>query len=126
MIVIQAVRERGSVTVKWEVKENTWGYSAGKFIIRIVKKMSRILISCPLLLLFKVKETSLNRVKIIFFFRVENGTWAFQSEGAPRRGTKNKATQAEETKVEEGSKTENRFVIILVVLSFFQFWVLFQ
>jgi len=64
----QNTRDRGKVTVRWEVGEKIWGYKAKKFIKIMTVKVNMIIISLLFSFLFKVNLTSFLNVKIIFFF----------------------------------------------------------
>jgi len=62
----QNVKDKGKVTVIWEVGEKICGYKARKFIVIIIKKVSIIMFSLLFSFLFKVKETSFLNVLFIF------------------------------------------------------------
>jgi len=55
---VHKINEIGRVTVRWEVREKTWGYSATKFIKIIAVNVSKIMASLPFSFLLSVKDTS--------------------------------------------------------------------
>jgi len=66
MIPIQNDNDIGRVTVRCEVVENTWGYSAKKFINRIVVNDVMIISLVLFSVLFNVKLTSFLKFLMIF------------------------------------------------------------
>lgn len=116
MIVNHVVIDRGSVTVRWAVAEKICGYRARKFSGKMVMNISIRMASVPFSFFPKVYETSFLNVTMIFLFTsskvltffhilIENGKIAI-----------NTATHAMEKMEVEGSKVENRFVIIFTFL----------
>jgi len=109
----QNVNEIGSVIVKCEVGEKTWGYKARKFITMISKNADMIINSTLFSVLFKVNLTSFLKVITIFF---NNFVWdglVFHNGKANIRGDRIRTSQDKEKREELGSNTENKLVIIL-------------
>lgn len=112
MIDSQVIRDRGRVMMRWEVRENDCGYSAMMFIIRIVVKISRRVLFC-LLSFFKLKEISFLISRETLFFVVSVGLVVFHVFSGIVRITRGNIIHEIERVEEDGSNTENRFVIIL-------------
>lgn len=64
----QNERDNGNVIVKWEVGEKICGYSAKKFISRIIIKAVMIINSLPDSFLLRVKLTSFLKFKTSLLF----------------------------------------------------------
>jgi len=111
---IQKDKDRGSVIVRCDVGENTWGYNARKFISRIIKNASIIIVSLPFSFLFSVNLTSFLNVKIIFFVIFLIGLLIFHIELETIVTEIRTTTHAIEKIEVLGSNTEKRFVIILL------------
>lgn len=93
--------------------ENVCGYRAMKFSVIIVRNVVVMRDVTPFSLFFIVKEISLNRVDKILDFKVLRGEEFFHRVGFEVRTPRGSASQAQDIKVEAGSKIENKFVIIL-------------
>jgi hypothetical protein len=110
----QNVSDRGRVTVRWEVTENTCGYKARKFISKIDRNAVIIISSVPFSLLFKVKLTSflkflrIARTVCLIGFLITHHFFLII------RGRMKIKVHAVEKIEELGSNTENKFVIILL------------
>ena len=108
---------KGRVKTKWEVKENTWGKRAVKFIKKIKINKTRIEVSSLFFVFLKLKDTSFNR-------NLESFWILFKCEGLENHKCwgiikiiSKPVNQHKLRDDEEGSKTENRLFII--VFSFF-------
>lgn len=112
-IANQEARDRGSVIVRWEVAENTCGYSARKLANRINKNVTMIMVVTPNSPFFKVKVTSFLKIANAFWVFVLWGCPKIQVAGTTKLNIVNKMPQLREANVLLGSNTENRFVIIL-------------
>ena len=111
--VIQNVKERGRVITKCDVGEKIWGYKARKFITRIEIKAKMMNDSLPFSVLLSVNFTSFLKINIDFFINFSTGEEIFQKiKGMIERDTTRIVQEVE--KIDElGSKTENKFIIIL-------------
>lgn len=111
----QKDKDRGRVTVRWDVTENTCGYNARKFISRIIKNDVIIINSVLFSFLFNVKLTS-----FLKFVRIARIVWFI---GFPTshhffliiKGKTRSSIHAIENTEVLGSNTENKFVIILYI-----------
>jgi hypothetical protein len=111
-IVNQIRSDRGRVIMSWEVNEKIWGYKAVMFISKIKMNIVKIIGICLLSVFFRVNRISLNRIEmVLFLIKIVVGVvfQGFEVEMIRARGAMN---QAKEKKVDDGSNTENRFIII--------------
>lgn len=119
----QNVRERGRVTLSWEVGENTWGYKAKKFKMIIVIKEVIINKSLPFSFFPNVKFTSFLKIDRIFLKNLKYDDVFFHILIETNRGESNKMDQAREINELLGSNTENKlFIILLFFLSYRYFF----
>jgi len=97
------------------VVENTWGYSAKKFINRIVMNDVMIISSVLFSVLFRVNLTSF--LKFLMIFRTTRlvGFLISHDFFLMIKGRIINSNHAMENVEVLGSNTENRFVIILLV-----------
>jgi hypothetical protein len=118
----QNSNDKGRVTVKWEVGENTWGYKAKKFSIKI--DVNAVIIKISVLFSFFPKEnlTSLLNISMTFLLAKAIEFETFHIIILMKSGDKNKINQEDEKIEEEGSNTENKFIIILSCFLFF--WII--
>lgn len=106
------INDIGKVMERWEVLENTWGYKAMKFIIKISIK-TLMIIGCTLFsVLFKVNFVSFLKVSIIFLMFFVIGFLIFITLFLFIIGTISTINQFIENMADLGSNTENRLVII--------------
>lgn len=106
--------DNGKVTVRCEVTENTCGYSARKFISKIVKNDVMIISSVPFSVLFKVKLTSFLKFLMIIIVVWFIGFLIVHHFFLIVIGRIKSNSHAIENIEVLGSNTENRFVIILL------------
>jgi len=113
IIPIQKDKDKGNVTVRCEVTENTCGYKARKFISRIMINDVMIINSVLFSVLFSVNLTSFlkflinDEVTFLIGFLI-NHHFFLRTKGRTKI-----SSHAMENGDELGSNTENRFVIIL-------------
>jgi len=109
----QNIKDTGSVTIRWDVMENTCGYKALK-LIKIIDENAIIINSSVLFsVLFNVNFTSVFiefKISSITFF---NGFLNFHSFLLNKAGIIIRIIHDNENRAVLGSNTENRFVIIL-------------
>jgi len=108
----QVIRDRGRVIVRCEVRENDCGYSAVIFIARISVKMRRSVVFC-LLSFFRLNEISFLMNRDILFLIVDVGFDVFHIFKGINVIIRINIVQEMDIREEEGSKIENKFVIIL-------------
>ena len=113
MIPNQNDKDRGRVTVKCEVTENTCGYRAKKFISRIIRKDVMIINSVPFSVLFNVKLTSFLKFPITAEIALLSGFLLNHTFFLRINGKIKNSVHAMDNTEELGSNTENKFVIIL-------------
>jgi hypothetical protein len=109
----QNVNDKGRVTVRWEVIENTCGYSARKFISRIARKAVMIINSVLFSFLFRVKLTSFLKFPMVDRIVFPIGFLTSHHFFLMINGRMKISIHVIENMEDLGSKTENRFVIIL-------------
>lgn len=119
LTVSHLTNAKGRVKTKWEVKENTCGKRAVKFIKKIKMNKIRIEASSLFFVLFRLKDTSFNK-------NLENFLILFKCEGVENHKCwgiikiiNKPVNQHKLRDDEEGSKTENRlFIIVFSFLSY--------
>jgi hypothetical protein len=121
IIESQVTRDRGRVMVRWEVRENDCGYSAVTFIIRIRVKISSNVTFC-LLFFFRLNEISFLMNRDILFLISVVGFEVFHVFRGVSVMIRINIVQERDSREEEGSKIENRFVIILFFFGLLVFW----
>ena len=112
MIDSHVIRDKGRVIERWEVRENDCGYRATTFIVEIVMKIRIRMMFC-LLFFFRLKEISFLINREILFLIVVVGlvdVHVFRGVNVMIRMI---MIQEIDRIEEDGSKIENRFVIIL-------------
>ncbi len=109
----QKVNESGKVVASCEVGENTCGYKAKKFKVKIVRNAVIIKTFLPFSFLPKVKLTSFLKIDSNSFSRFICGEMFFHIPKGSKTGGINKTHQARERIELLGSNTENKLVIIL-------------
>ena len=109
---IQNVRASGRFTLKWDEGEKTWGYSATKFINRILKNRVMIKISLLFSVFFRENLTSFFREIIIFDRIFEVGLEVFCWVLNNIRGRMIKIIHDVDRIELLGSKIENKLFII--------------
>jgi len=111
----QVTRDIGRVMTRWEVRENDCGYRAVVFIIMIRVKVNRRMLFC-LLFFFRLKEISFLMNREILFLVSSVGFVVFHVFKGVTRRISGSINQEADRMEEDGSNTENRFVIILFFL----------
>ena len=117
-IAIHLTRDNGRVITRCDVIENTWGYKAKKFINKIDKKTVRIKLGTPFSEFFNVNFTSFINIETIFVKIFLDEFFNTHISFGINSTKINTIIQDKDIIEDLGSKTENKFVIILYFFLF--------
>src|SRR5882724_7168375 len=125
VIINQEEMDSGSVTVKCEVKENTCGYKARKFVIKISTNVDRITISTLFSGFIRLNLISFFMFARMWFIIFVWGGFIVQCFVVSMSVVRMNITQDIDKMEVLGSNTEKRLVIMMFVY-FFCLWSFFQ